>query len=234
MTEQDRMTLLTKRCPKCGHTKSWAEFYVRERWPDGTVRNVQAYCCMCVLEAKREYNRRNAAVVSERSRQYRLANPEKVRASNARYRAAHREEARERGRQYRLANRDRLREQERRYREEHHDRVQESKRRYRERKRAEQRKPKVVVDEMPRLPLAPLREYLSGLLRVYEHHEIADMTGVSKRAIYRIFHETEQVQWDTADKLITKTGGVFALVYSDIYATGEEDLRGDLDSTLQG
>lgn len=237
MTEQDRLTLLTKRCAQCRHMKPWTEFTPRRRWPDGTIRTVDSWCRPCnrkrinAARAARPQHYRDlhngylARNREEFNRRARERHHEKREHDNAITRARYhsnpevRARSQEKNRQYVAANREEINRRRRaRYAA----------------KRAEQGKPKVVHDEMPRLPLAPLREYLSRLLLVYEHNEIADMAGVSKRAIYRIFHETEEVQWDTADKLITKTGGVFALVYSDIYATGEEEPSGDLDPALQG
>lgn len=57
MIEGERLTLLRKRCTgTCDTVKPWVDFYVRRRWEDGTVRDVQAWCKECSKAYKRQWD----------------------------------------------------------------------------------------------------------------------------------------------------------------------------------
>lgn len=64
------------------------------------------------------------------------------------------------------------------------------------------------------LPVGPLRAFLERMVEVgVGTNELARRTGVPERAVTRILHENAWVRLDTADKLITRLGGVFVLIY---------------------
>lgn len=48
---------MRKVCPRCRIKKDWDDYFVRTRWPDGSVRNVQAWCKECVKAIKAERGR---------------------------------------------------------------------------------------------------------------------------------------------------------------------------------
>lgn len=50
---EPREWLLTKRCARCRQTKAWALYSPARYWPDGTVRQVQAWCRACKIEHER-------------------------------------------------------------------------------------------------------------------------------------------------------------------------------------
>lgn len=69
---EPREWVLKRTCTgPCGETKPWAEFRVRNRWPDGSTRTVQSKCRECEAQYERGY----AAAWRDRNR-------EKVRAYN--------------------------------------------------------------------------------------------------------------------------------------------------------
>ena len=54
---EPREWVLTRRCSCCRATKPWALFSPRRYWPDGTVRQVQAWCRACKIELEKRVNR---------------------------------------------------------------------------------------------------------------------------------------------------------------------------------
>lgn len=56
--ERDPVDVLTKRCTKCGLTKTWREFPIRHRWSDGSMRQPSSHCRECKKESDRDYRER--------------------------------------------------------------------------------------------------------------------------------------------------------------------------------
>jgi hypothetical protein len=66
---------VTKRCPRCGETKSAEDFYVKK---DGKL---QSYCRPCNKAAATEWNKNNRGRRREYMRGWTKRNPERVRTS---------------------------------------------------------------------------------------------------------------------------------------------------------
>lgn len=69
-----------KMCSRCHIVKPWSEYNVRKRWPNGTPRNVYAYCRPCNVAYTREWRRANpeqAAATDKRARERYMSKPEK-------------------------------------------------------------------------------------------------------------------------------------------------------------
>ncbi len=54
-----RLVEQTKVCADCKERKPFGEFYPRTYWPDGSVRNVTAYCKPCNIARSRAWDRDN-------------------------------------------------------------------------------------------------------------------------------------------------------------------------------
>lgn len=70
-----------RRCPACAETKPLDEFYKAKNSTSAT--NTSPYCKPCTRRRQSDYNRRNAAVISER-RKARRQTPEGLRKSRDR------------------------------------------------------------------------------------------------------------------------------------------------------
>lgn len=112
---------MTKRCPKCGETKSVDAFSKDARRPDGT----QAYCKDCANARARawraahpgyllQYQREHPDKIAGYNRRWRKAHPDKVKATSGKaakiYRERHREKLREMNKRWRERNLERVKE----------------------------------------------------------------------------------------------------------------------------
>ena len=122
----------TKRCTKCGETKSLDEFHRDRSKPLGRRPD----CRACQREYNRIWREANRDRKREYDREYYAANRDRKREYDREYYAANRERRREYSREYRAANRDRYREYFREYRAANRDRCREHKHRRRARERS--------------------------------------------------------------------------------------------------
>ncbi len=130
----------SKKCSKCGQTKSLDDYYADNRSKSGR----QSQCKKCMKEwrvanrdkaaaAARRYRERHPDLVRERARIYRQQNPEKVAESLRKWRAQNRQYTRLYAQMYHRENVERRREYSRERRRRNPELVRRAKRRWRRR-----------------------------------------------------------------------------------------------------
>ena len=107
----------TKKCPCCGKTKSYSEFYKNSSRKDGLT----TYCKACIKIQSADYHKRNKEKCQERLQNWRKNNPEKFKEQNKkwrennpdkefakqkRYRESHKEQLYIKGKKYRANNKE--------------------------------------------------------------------------------------------------------------------------------
>lgn len=68
------------------------------------------------------------------------------------------------------------------------------------------------------LPAGPLRDFIADKDRYYSREDMAGITGVSVKKIYRLMNgQDDVVAFHTADAFITRLHGVACAVYGDVW-----------------
>lgn len=216
----------SKRCPECGETKPFSEYANRAKRQDRELGLFvpKAYCRPCENKKTAEWQGANRAKVNAAARRNyrrRMDDPEYRRAQQEYWRESKRLEARadpdykarraEASRRYRA----RLRADPERYAA-HLEarRLAEKLRRERQGKRTRGGE-RDLPNSGTELPAAPLREWLER--RAESPSEIAQLSGLSNRAVYRVRKVNKVVRLPTADAILTGLGAHLMDVYPDLY-----------------
>jgi len=88
----------TKRCPKCGNTKPFSEFYKSK-----ACKNVlSSWCKVCHVQYTNRHQKLNRRRYNEYSKKWVLNNPEKRKASSQKYRENNSEKGKKYSKKYRI------------------------------------------------------------------------------------------------------------------------------------
>jgi len=109
----------TKRCSKCGETKSTDEFSKNRTRKDG----LQSQCKACKSECDNRYQQASKEKIAARRKAHRQANKEKLAAKDKAYRQANKEEIAAKKKAYSEANQEKIAAKNKAYREANKEKI---------------------------------------------------------------------------------------------------------------
>lgn len=166
------MTGPWKTCADCDERKSWSEFWPKTKWPDGSMRQPHAYCKDCWRERSRAWKARR-----------RRERPDLVQASDRAVYARVKRDPRRLARR-REINRD-------------------TQRRKKNIPPERWRILPVDAERQDRLPIGPFREWLNCEIEARGSMAlVGDLAGIAERTIYRWLNEADNVEIDSADRVL--------------------------------
>lgn len=216
----------SKKCPECGETKPYTDYANRAKKQDRELGLYvpKAYCRPCDTKKSAEWQGANRAKVNATARRNyrkRMTDSEYRREQQEYWRESKRLEARTdpdykakrtgAARRYR----ERLRADPERYRA-HLETRRLAQKVLRERQGRRIRSGERDLPNSGReLPAAPLRAWLAN--RPESPSEIARLSGLNPRAVYRVRVQSKVVRLPTADAILTGLGAHLMDVYPDLY-----------------